>query len=846
MKPLLWRATLRHLKRRPLQMALSILGIALGVAVVIAVDLANESARRAFHLSMQSVTGSATHQVVGGPGGLDESLYVRLRRQGIAPVSAPVVSGYVVHENQPLQLLGIDPFAEQQFRNLLGYLPDGPGDEVLPRLLTQPGTLLMTLPLAASLGLQVGQSFELMISGRKHRVRLAGLFEPPPQQAAAMRDLLLTDIATAQELLGRLGKLSRIDLILPADESGTQRAIEAALPPGARLLPASARSSAMQEMTRAFGINLTAMSLLALVVGLFLIYNTLSFSVLQRRELLGNLRVLGATRRDLFTLVLGEGLLIGGIGTLLGLLLGAVLAQELLALVTRTINDLYFVLTVSEVFLDPVGMMKGIVLGLGGTVVAVLVPASEAAMSPPRAVLNRSRVERDTRRLLAPLGIAGGICILLALLLLLLPGRSLTLGFTALFALILGFSLFTPAVVTAICRGAAPLFGRLFGTLGRMAIRGVQASLSRTGVAIAALGIAVAATVGMGVMVESFRGSVQQWLQSTLQADIYVSPLTPSGTGNEAALDPALIAAIEKLPGIGEISRGRPVELQSAEGITQLFAIRMAPKSYAGIELLEGDPGTVWRRFDLEQVVLISEPYAYRHGLHAGDRIWLETARGRQPFEVAGIYRDYGSDQGVVTMRLSLYQRLWNDDSIYSLGLYLEPGADAAAIAEQIKALAGDRQLLRIQPTRELLESSLATFDRTFAITRVLRLLVIGVAFIGILSALMALQLEKARELAVLRATGLTPGQLWGLVTTQTGFMGLMAGLLALPLGLLLATVLIHVINRRAFGWSMDLIIPGGVLLDAVLLAVIAALLAGLYPAWRMAQTPPARALREE
>ena len=594
MNSMLWRASRRYLNRHPLQLGLSILGIALGVAVVVAVDLANQSAQRAFDLSMRSVTGSATHQIVGSPGGLDESLYTNLRRQGIAAASAPVVSGYVAYKGQTLQLLGIDPFAERRFRNLLNYLPSESQGDLLPHLLTQPGALLMTTSQAESLGLDVGESFELLISGHTRQAQLSGLFEPPPQQAAVMQDLLLADIATAQELLGRIGRLSRIDLILPSAESGRLEAIKAQLPPEARLLPATTRGSAMREMSRAFSINLTAMSLLALVVGLFLIYNTLSFSVLQRRELLGNLRVLGATRRDIFSLVLGEGLLIGSIGTLLGLLLGMLLAEQLLQLVTRTINDLYFVLTVSEVLMQPAGLAKAVLLGMGGTLLAVLMPATEAAHSTPRAAMERSHVESGARRLLLPLGSAGVICMLLTILLLLLPSRSLILGFAALFVLVLGFSLFTPVVVAQSCRSAAPLFGRLFGVLGRMAARGVQASLSRTGVAIAALSIAVAATVGMGVMVESFRGSVQQWLQATLQADIYVAPLAPSGTGNEARLDPALIAEIEQLPGIAEVSRGRPVELLSAEGITQLFAIRMAQKSYDGIELLEGDPETSW------------------------------------------------------------------------------------------------------------------------------------------------------------------------------------------------------------------------------------------------------------
>ena len=846
MNTMLWRASRRYLNRHPLQMGLSILGIALGVAVVVAVDLANQSAQRAFDLSMQSVTGRATHQIVAGPGGLDESLYVRLRRLGVIPFSAPVVSGYVAYQGQTLQLLGIDPFAERRFRNLLNYLSEETQSDLLPRLLTQPGTLLMSSAQAATLGLAAGESLELLISGHTRQAQLLGLFEPSPQLATAMQDLLLTDIATAQELLGRIGRLSRIDLILPLTESEGLAAIKAQLPPQARLLPAATRGRAMREMSRAFSINLTAMSLLALVVGLFLIYNTLSFSVLQRRELFGNLRVLGATRQDIFGLILTEGLLIGGIGTLLGLLLGMLLAGQLLQLVTRTINDLYFVLTVNEVIVQPAGIAKAVLLGMGGTLLAVLVPATEAARSPPRAAMQRAHIESGAHRLLLPLGSAGIVCMLVTVLLLLLPSNSLILGFAALFVMVLGFSLFTPLVVVQCCRSAAPLFGRLFGVLGRMAARGVQASLSRTGVAIAALSIAVSATVGMGVMVESFRGSVQQWLRATLQADIYVAPLAPPGTGNEARLDPDLIAEIERLPGIAEVSRGRPVELLSAEGITQLFAIRMAQKSYDGIELLEGDPETSWPLFDQEQAVLISEPYAYRHNLQLGDDIQLDTDRGRHSFQIAGIYRDYGSDQGVVNMRLSLYQHFWNDDSIYSIGLYLAPGVDAAMIVEQLQQLATSRQALRIRPSSRLLEVSLDTFDRTFAITHVLRLLVIGVAFIGILSALMALQLEKARELAVLRATGLTPRQLWGLVTTQTGFMGLISGLLALPLGLLLATILIFVINQRAFGWSMDIIIPAGVLLDALLLALVAALLAGLYPAWRMAQTPPARALREE
>jgi len=844
--PLLWKSTLRFYGRHPWQMVLSILGIALGVAVVVAVDLANESARRAFDHSMQAVTGQASHQIIGGPAGLDEAVYVHLRREGLVRDSAPVISAYVQLGDRLLHLLGVDPFAEGQFRKLLDYTDDAEAGDAIRRLLIEPGAVVMSREMASELGLQVGAELSLHASGLAQPALLVGIFDPPPGKAAALQDLLLTDIASAQELLGMVGRLSYIDLRLSQHEPEDRLTdIKAMLPSNARLVSAESRGQAMGQMTRAFRINLTAMSLLALVVGMFLIYNTMSFSVLQRRGLIGNLRVLGVSRTSISGLVLGEGFLIGLIGTLLGLLLGMLLAQELVKLVTRTINDLYFVVQVTGVELSLTGILKAVALGVGATLLAVLVPAWEAGLAPPRMAMNRSRIELKASRLLLPLALAGLALIGLALVLL-LPNRSLVLGFGSLFLLMLGFSLLTPAGVVLCSKLAVPLLGRLFGLPGRMAARGVRASLSRTGVAIAALSIAVSATVGVGVMVESFRTSVQHWLASTLQGDIYIAPPLAPGSGSDRRLDAALVAAIEQVPGIAEISRGRPMDVQSAEGITQLFALHMAQQSYAGMELLEGEKERVWAQFDQEQAVIISEPYAYHHRLQAGGLLRLVTDEGEQEFRIAGVYRDYGSDQGVVTMRMSLYRQYWKDDSIFSMGLYLEPGVDVPGMIKQLQALSAGKQVLRIRSNRTLREASIDTFDRTFAITNVLRLLAIGVAFVGILSALMALQLEKARELAILRATGFTPGQVWGLVTTQTGFMGLISGLLAIPLGVMLAALLIFVINRRAFGWSMDIILPGGVLIEALLLALIAALLAGLYPAWKMARVPPAAALREE
>ncbi len=843
MKTTLWRANLRHLQRHPWQLILAVCGIAIGVAVVVAVDLANQSARRAFDLSADAVTGRASHHIIGGPTGVADALYVKLRREHGATKSAPLLSGHVTLGQRTLQLIGIDPFAEHEFRNFLNYTNGDQRSQLTRQLLTRPGAILMSQELTGLLQLSAGDPMELEIGGVRQPVLLIGSFTPPLSQAALFRDLLITDIANAQELLQREGRLSRIDLIL--SQQAETDAVRSMLPAGTRLVAAGSRTLAMREMTRAFALNLTAMSMLALVVGMFLIYNSISFSVLQRRELLGNLRILGATRRDIFILVLGEGLLLGIAGTTVGLALGLFLAQELIQLVTRTINDLYFVLTVNDLLLQPIVLIKGALLGILATLASVLIPASEAAFSPPRSVLDRSRIETKARHLHLPLTWIGLGASTLALALLMIDAGVIT-GFVALFILILGFSLLTPTLVAWCSRIVIRLFGDLIGVAGRMAVRGVYTSLSRTGVAIAALSIAISTTVGVGVMVESFRGSVQQWLESTLRGDIYISPDLPPGTSNQAQLQPALIAAIKKLPGIANVSQGRPAELHSHNRITQLFAIQMAPMSYGSVELLQGKAETVWPKFDQGDAVLISEPYAYHQKLQVGDQLKLDTDHGSHSFEIAGVYRDYGSEHGVVSMRMALYRQHWNDDSIYSLGLYLKPGVDPERLIEQIHTLTDNQQQLRVRSNRTLHQTSLETFDRTFVITNVLRLLAICVAFIGILSALLALQLEKSRELAILRASGFTPGQVWGMTITQTGFMGLVSGLLAIPLGLVLALILVFVINQRAFGWSMDLIIPGGVVIEALMLALVSALLAGLYPAWRMSKTSPAEALREE
>ena len=843
---LLARASLRHLGSHPWLTALSLLGIALGVAVVVSIDLANASAMRAFERSTDTVTGRATHQLIGGPTGLPETVYRDLRLLPGAPVSAPMVEGSVRAlggDRRPLTVLGVDPLSEAPFR---AYVPQSRAEVDLGAFLTEPGAALLTRRTAGALGVKAGDALDVGVEGVTKQLRVLAVLEPGDEGTArAMEGLVLTDISTAQELLGHEGRLTRIDLILP-EATAEATLARLRLPEGVEVARPQARGNAVAQMTRAFRTNLTALSLLALVVGTFLIYNTMTFSVVQRREQLGRLRALGVTRGELFTLVLGEAGVLGLVGTVGGVLLGILLGRGLVVLVTQTINDLYMSVSVRGLALEPFTLGKGLLLGLGATLAAALRPAWEAARSAPALTLRRSTLEDVTRGRAPRLALAGVVVLALGVGLLMLPTPELLPAYAGLFSVLLGASLLVPGLTALLAQGAARPLGRAFGLLGRMAARGVTASLSRTAVALAALMVAVATTVGVGLMVTSFRGTVADWLGSSLQADVYVSPPSLVARRGGAAFLPGLAERVRDTPGVASSSTMRSAQVRVGGVLTDVRAVDFGDTTARPYRFKEGHPETVWKELDAPDAVLVSEPFSFHRRVGVGGHVELATDKGPASFRVVGVYYDYGSDAGTVLMTRATWLAHFEDGRVSGVALYAAPGEDVDALVARVRERVAGEQELTLRSNRALLATSLEVFDRTFTITHVLRLLAIGVAFVGVLSALMALQLERAREFAVLRATGLTPRQLWALVSLQTGLLGMLAGLFALPLGVALAYVLVHVINQRSFGWSLQLVVSSEVLLQALGLALLAAALAGLYPSWKMSRANPAQALREE
>jgi putative ABC transport system permease protein len=290
----------------------------------------------------------------------------------------------------------------------------------------------------------------------------------------------------------------------------------------------------------------------------------------------------------------------------------------------------------------------------------------------------------------------------------------------------------------------------------------------------------------------------------------------------------------------------KTVYLETPDALVEVQAINPVPESHGEYRLKEGREDEAWASFGRGESIFVAEPYAYKNEVGLGDTVSFITDEGLKAFIISGIFYDYSSDSGIVLMPLITYAEYWHDNSVSSMSLYLEDGADRQAMLGAVRSVVGGAPGVLVRYNTDIRQAGLKVFDQTFLITRVLELLAVVVAFIGILSTLMAYQLEKVKEIGILRATGVTPRQIWRLVGFQTGFMGALSGVLAIPLGLAMSVVLIAVINIRSFGWSIHMTLATGSIIEAMAIAIGAALLASVYPAWRMSRISPAEALREE
>ena len=855
--PALLRAlVLAPLRANLLRTLVTLVAVALGVALGLAIDLANATAIASFASSVDVVSNRVTLQVLGLGDGFDERALLRVQAVPGVDLAAPAIEDAVEipargdpFGGEVLRVLGVDLL--RALPGVAGSAGATPGDpSAAPvdawQLVNGHGALVSAV-LAARHQWRVGTVVRALAADRTVTLRIAGV--APTGTVRVDSSVVFVDVATAQELFDKIGRLDRIDCVVaPARVAAVQRAIAAVLPLGARVIRPATRTGEIARMLQSFRLNLEALASIALLVGMYLIYNAVAISVVQRRAEIGTVRALGATRGAVFRTFLAEGALVGVAGSLVGLAVGAALARLAVGAVSRTVDALYVGSHADGVLYTPLPFVVAFLLGVLASVAAAALPALDGASTPPAIAMRAQGYERRRRGLAPRTALVGAGCLVLAALCTRLPALDgiPVFGYLAGLLIIAGGSLFAPSAVLAAAR-----VGRALGArrpIVALAAANLGGAPVRMAVAVASLAIAIAMMVAVGVLVASFRTTVVEWANETLRADLFVRPLALGDASTDARFSPGVVRAIARVPGVANVSTFRGVTIPYQGRLTTLGALDLAQLGHAGpqLRLLGGaDAAQLARTLPGTMRVLISEPFASKFGVGVGDRIALPTPSGTARFTVAAVYNDYSSDAGFVLVDRRTFVRLFHDDAVNSVAIDAVAGVDLARLRTSVyRAVAPHRVL--IETNRELRALVIDVFDRTFAITYALDVIAIAIAVLGVVSTLFALVLERRRELGILRYLGLTTGGVRATVLTEAAGIGLLGGGLGVAIGLVLALLLIFVINRQAFGWLIELHVPVAFLGETLLLVLIAAVVAGLPPARIAARIRTADAVRSE
>ncbi|MFZ5863408.1 MAG: FtsX-like permease family protein [Nitrospirota bacterium] len=848
MIPLIRFTTLRHLQRAKLRTALTVAGLALGVALYVAIRLCNTSVDASFRDTVEAVSGRATLEVLGGDGGLDEELFDAVARTPGVLAAAPMLVQHVaLDDDASLLVLGVDPLSEAPFR---GYSLDA-RIEADDSWLLDPSTVLLTERVAAARDLRVGSPLTVLDRDRSVTLTVAGVITDHALGRAWGGGVAVMDIAASQWAFDRVGRLDRIDVLTAPHEADAVRArLAEALPPGHTVQRPDRRVAHAEQVVRSFQVNLTALSGIALLVGLFLIYNTMTHALLQRRADVGLLRALGVGRSRLLGVLAAEALALGLAGGALGVPLGWALARGAVGAVSATTQALYGAGPAQPVLLTAALALQGLALGGVVAVAASVAPITEALTTTPREVLHPGSLERRRRVR------AGGFAAFSPVWIAAAWGMSHVgpiagvpfFGYSAAFCLVLAGAFAMPLLTVGMGRVVRPLARRAGWVEAQLAAGTLGAAPGRTAVAAGALMTALAMSVSVVVMVGSFRRTVDQWINATITADLYVSPASRSAVGPSASFaDETIVERIAGVPGVAAVDPYRQVPADY-RGRSILLSARdiSIVRERSGMRFVHGDPHDLLTRMAHGEGVAVSEVFASRIGVRAGDVLTLATAEGPGLFPVLGVFYDYATDGGRVLMDRSLWLRHWDDRAVTALAVYAAERADADAVRAAIETTLSPRHHVSILSNRGLRTEVFDIFDQTFAITRALDVVAMTVAALGVAGALLAIVTERRREIAVTRALGASRVQIGGVVVWEAALIGLLGTALGVAVGFGVAVVLIDVVNVQSFGWTILFSWRFSEVAVAATIAPAAAVIAGWIPARHAARTPYVEALTDE
>ncbi len=842
----------RNLMQNKLRLLLTILGIMLGVAILLAINLANHTSLERFKQSLDLVAGQTNLEISPVAAyDMDETLLFTLpwvwEKQGhFTPV---IVQTAVPADGSRhlIYVLGVDMLADFRYRPFEWETTGQPGD---PLDILKRNRVYVGHSFAKQNQLKIGNTLNLLIHDRQQSFEVAGILAEKGLSAAYDGNFIMMDIATAQTVFHMPGRINRVDLIVPTEQRAqVQQRLKKELPPGLQVTVPERQGQQAEKMLKAFQLNLMALSFIALLVAMFLIYNTMSISIIRRRTDIGTLRALGTARWQIMALFLSEALVQGIAGSLLGCGFGVFLATQAIKGVSSTVEILYTGMAVSGVEISGPILLQAFLLGVGLTVLSALPPVLEAASVSPAEATRRGSFESKVQNLSAILPVISLILWGLAYWAAQQPSVDgfPIYGHTASLLTVLGVALVMPWFLKYTLRLLKRPMKGLFGAEGRLAVENLQGALARTSVAVASLMVAIAMTVSLAVMIGSFRTTVKAWVQQSIQADIWIEPLWRK-LNAKRRINPEVSKKIRSIEGIAYVDNflefpieynGQPANI--AVGEFDVFAKK------GNLQFLDGEATRdVMNRALKEDAVIVTETFAYHHHLKKGDTVTLETPQGPLTRPIAGIYYDYASEHGYIVMPWTLYRQHYEGNLLSGIAIYLEKGVQPETVRAEISQRLDNQTGLNIVTQQGLRQEVIRIFDQTFAITYALHVISITVALLGIMNALFALVLESRRDFGILKYLGATVQQIRRIVLIEAGLLGFLGNLAGLAVGFALSFLLINVINRQSFGWTIQFHWPLDFLVQTFALIMITAIISGLFPAHLAGKTLAPNALRDE
>ena len=851
---LLRLVSLRHMRLSPLRTLLTVLGVAVGVAVTVAIAAVNRSVLESFRSMVDTVSGKADLTIAQSKSRFDDALLDTVSAVPGVAHAAGSLSLVLPVQGMPgesLYLLCTNFTDDGYFRSLKTSAGQPKLHDVLG-FLNSTDELLLSEKFARAHGLKTGDTLTLITPKGAQKFHIRSLLANSGPATAFGGSFAVMDLYSAEAAFDMDHQIDRIDVaVKPGEQVDAVKArLQKAAGPAFSVERPSRRGASVQKMLLSFQVGLNMGSALALLVGIFLVYNTISIGVVQRRREIGTLRALGASgglMRALFTL---EAAILGGLGAAVGIPLGWLIARRAIAGVADAISSIYVHVHATAVTLHAPEVAAGFALGILGSCFAAFRPASAASRVPPVEALRKSvsaPASPSQVRVQVAVGL-GMLALAAGLLQLPPPTENFPLGgYLAIFAVLMGATALTPPLI----RWARPLLvvpaELLAGVPGRLAADNFSRAPGRSAMPVAALSIGIAMSIALGGFIGSFKAATQRWLRANVPSDLFVTSSYKLGGVRNVPMPQGLADQMARIPGVAAVDKVRLLQ-HDFMGL-RIFVLSLDPRVYwkrAHPLFLEGDEDqAVATALDGKSVIL-SENLARRRHLHKGDTIQMKTPTGVHAYVVRGVIYDYTSDQGLVAMSRDMYVRDFGDTQVDTFEIYLKKPSDRDAVREAITARWGQKYDLYVLTNDELRAESTSIIDQTFQVTYAMEIVAVLLALLGVVNTLLAAVIDRTREIGLLRAVGATRAQVVKTVAVEAGCMGLLGAVVGTASGTVLAKILLVAVGLQGTGWAIPLQFPWSTAVQMALAAIACAVGAGLYPARRAASLDVVDALSYE